>query len=325
MGHWLSDFKQPSHTSVDRIPLKVWTHVAGIVDPRTGRTSVFINGKSSGESVWPAKSPALPLESPWRIGIAAPKAKEWGWSARGLIDEVVIYARALAPEEIALLAEGVVPPVGDPRKTEPSDAGLVLHLVSDRDVKMENKAVASWSDPSHGIVAKADLPDARPAIGSIDGRPGISFDGKNDQLVIPARPELTFQESDSFTLAIRVFSTARARWQGVIEKSLDAGLWYGLWIDDKNRWVFGSTLNLHGDQILPRVSVVVGVQEGGRERRLYVNGHRVATGPAMNASGSGPLKIGTGGSRPEFFDGQLQEVWIWRRALDPAEIRAMKP
>jgi hypothetical protein len=176
------------------------------------------------------------------------------------------------------------------------------------------------------MTATSSVPDERPALLPIDGRPCLKFDGINDHLAIPASPSLSFQESESFTLEVRVHVAAlpaKRRWQGVVTKSLGEGTWYGLWIDDRNWWVFGAATNLHGSPAKTGTSVVVGVQEGGRERRLYVNGSRVATGPAMPGSGAGPLWIGGGNGRPEFFDGRIQELRIWRRALDPAEIRAL--
>jgi hypothetical protein len=324
MGHWLADQKQAVHYSIDKVVPKVWTHVAGIVDARTGHTMVFINGKSSGESIWAPKASALPMETPWRIGIASPKASEWGWSAHGLVDEVLFYGRALSPEEVALLAEGVIPPDADPRTQEPSDAGLALHLRSDRDLKLEGTLAVSWSDTARGIVAASDVRDERPVLGSIAGRPALTFDGKNDRLSIPATAPLAFGESESFTLAVRVqVGTVRSkgRWQGLVAKSLDAEPWYGIWISDHNRWVFGSKQNLVGSPVRAGASIVVAVQEGGRERRLYVDGQRVATGPAMSGSGAGDLWIGGGKGKAEFFEGEIQEVRIWRRALSPAEIR----
>ncbi|HVE40157.1 MAG TPA: LamG domain-containing protein [Planctomycetota bacterium] len=326
MGHWLTDRKQVAHNSNDRISPKAWNHVAGIVDARTGRTKVFINGKASGESRWTPKGSATVLETPWRIGIGLPNAKEWGWSARGLIDEVLFYARALAPEEIALLAEGAIPPDGDPRKTEPSDAGLALFLRADRDVKLEGGHVASWSDPARGMEAVSYVRDERPDPGSAGGQPSLKFDGKDDYLAIVHHPELAFQEADSFSLAIRVHFAALpspARWRCLAEKSQEAGSYYGIWVDYHNRWVFGSTQNLHGSGMKTGFTSLVAVQEGGKERRLYVDGRRVATGPAMNGSGTGAFRLCGTNARLEYMPAEILEVRVWRRALDPTEIRGL--
>jgi hypothetical protein len=326
MGHWLVDRKQVLHNSVDPITPKVWNHIAGIVDARTGRTKVFINGKYSGESTWTPKASALVLETPWRIGIALPNTKEWGWSAHGLIDEVLFYARALLPEEIALLAEGVVPPDADPRRIEPSDAGLALSLRADRDVKVEAGHVASWSDPAHGMEARSYVRDERPELGSVGGQAALKFDGKDDYLAIVHHPTLAFQESESYTLAVRVHLAAPPeprRWRCLAEKSQEAGSYYGIWIDDNNRWVYGTAQNLLGSPVKAGLTSVVAVQEGGKERRLYVDGRRVATGPALDASGTGALRLCGTNARLEYLPGDLLDVRVWRRALDPAEIRAL--
>jgi hypothetical protein len=135
---------------------------------------------------------------------------------RGLIDEVLFYARPLAPEEIALLAEGVVPPDGDPRRADVSDAAMELHLRADRELKLDGTQVASWTDPARAITAASAAKDCFPSLSSTDGQPWLKFDGKKDCLDIPSRPALTFEEGDSFTLAIRVqFAAApNGRWQG---------------------------------------------------------------------------------------------------------------
>jgi hypothetical protein len=324
MGHWLVDRKQVVQYSDDRLNPKVWTHVAGIHDPRTGRTKVFINGRFSGESTWTPRSSAYVAETPWRIGIALPNAKEWGWSMHGLIDEVLFYARALAPGEIALLAGGALPPDADPRKIEPSDAALALQLRADRDVKVENGHVASWSDPARRMEAVSYVRDERPELGSVGGRPALKFDGKDDYLAIVHRPELAFQESDSFSLAVRIHLAAPpspVRWRCVAEKGQEAGSYYGIWIDDHNRWVFGSPQNLHGSPVKAGITSLVAVQEGGKERRLYVDGRRVATGPALNATGAGAFRLCGTNARLEYLAGEILEVRVWRRELDPAEIR----
>ncbi len=317
MGHWLADKKMAQHRSADMIPPGSWTHVVGIVDTVAGRTRVFVNGRPSGETAWAPRSASNRLTSPWRLGIAAPKAKEWSWSLRGALDDVRFYARPLGAEEIALLAEGGALPVGAPAGRTPSDEGLVLHLKGDVAVTAEGTTVNAWGP------ARADG-DERPSWKAVEGRTSIVFDGRNDRLVMAPLGELAFRETDSFTLLVKVHldATVRGRWQGVFAKAPDPPPWFGIYIDDAGRWVFGSPQNLHGSPAKPGGSTVVAVQAGGRERRLYVDGLRVATGPPMDASGAGELWLGGVKGRGEHFHGAIQELRLWRRALDPSEVPA---
>ena len=42
-------------------------------------------------------------KTPWRVGIAAPGAQKWSWPAKGLIDDVRIYKKALSNADVAAL------------------------------------------------------------------------------------------------------------------------------------------------------------------------------------------------------------------------------
>jgi hypothetical protein len=254
----------------------------------------------------------------WRIGIAAPKAAEYGWSFRGAVDDVRLHARALEPDEIALLAEGVALPAGEPPGRTPSNDGLVLHLRADAGVEAVDGLVSAWSDVERKIAARAEG-DARPALK--DGE--IVFDGKDDRLVVAHAPELAFREADSFTLRakVRVDKVATGRYTAVFSKSIDKPPWYGIWADMEGRWVFGSPQNLHGAPSKPGLQTLAAVQVGGRERRLYVDGALVASGPPFDATGAGELFIGATKGRGEHLHGALLELRLWRRALDPLELR----
>jgi hypothetical protein len=61
----------------------------------------------------------------------------------------------------------------------------------------------------------------------------------------------------------------------------------------------------------------------GTTLRLYINGVQVAsvnrTGPI--ATSTGPLRIGGNSLWGEFFQGRIDEVRVYNRALTPAEIQ----
>jgi hypothetical protein len=316
MTYWLDGPKQATPKSEPIAP-GAWTHLAGVVDVNAGRTALFVNGRPAGESAWPARSKAHFVRSPWRIGIAGPNAEEWSWSLKGAVDDVRFHARALDAEEIALLAEGTPLPAVAAAGRAPSNDGLVLHLRADAGVGLEGDLVTTWADVERKIVVRAEG-DERPSLKA----GAIVLDGRNDRLAFPAAPEHAFQVGDSFTLQakVRVDAVVKGRYAAVFAKSLDQTPWYGIWTDPEGRWIFGSPLNLHGSPVKAGVQTVTAVQAGGQERRLYVDGVRVATGPTYDASGAGDLWIGGAKGRGEYFPGALLEIKLWRRALDPSEL-----
>jgi len=87
-------------TGHDLIPAEKWSHVACTYDGQRG--TVYINGAEAGTQAFED----LPLDTRSRFFVGARQ----GWNAnnpvfRGLIDEVLIYDRALTPEEIKQLTE----------------------------------------------------------------------------------------------------------------------------------------------------------------------------------------------------------------------------
>lgn len=86
-----------------------WYHVAGVVDRKAGATKLYLNGELKNSAEWEANKPSRdPGKVPWRVGIASPEAKNWSWPAKGLIDDVRIYKKALSDAEVtAIYKEGV--------------------------------------------------------------------------------------------------------------------------------------------------------------------------------------------------------------------------
>jgi hypothetical protein len=84
-----------------------WYHVAGVVDRKAGTTKLYLNGELKNTAEWEANKAARDYaRAPWRVGIASPAAKKWAWPAKGLIDDVRIYKRALSDAEVAALYKG---------------------------------------------------------------------------------------------------------------------------------------------------------------------------------------------------------------------------
>lgn len=81
-----------------------WYHLAGVVDRKAGTTKLYVNGELKNSADWEAgKASRDTGKQPWRVGIAAPGAEKWGWPAKGLVDDVRFYKKALAESEVAAL------------------------------------------------------------------------------------------------------------------------------------------------------------------------------------------------------------------------------
>jgi hypothetical protein len=118
-------------------------------------------------------------------------------------------------------------------------------------------------------------------------------------------------------------------WRTVAMKEQLGGLAYGLWAHDGARpttYIFiGGDRGLAGGTALPLNvwSHVVATYDGATQR-LYVNGVQVAQRAQTGAmvQSNNPFRIG--GSQPfgEFFQGRIDEVKVYNRALTAAEIAA---
>jgi putative membrane-bound dehydrogenase-like protein len=180
----------------------------------------------------------------------------------------------------------------------------------------EEGAVTGWGESTQTAVK------ARPRLAQkVAGRPAVTFEG-HQWLVMPAAPTLSFKPEDSFTIAawVHLPEVPQGGWKGVVTKSREKAPWYGLWIEGEGKWTFGGPTNLIGPPAIEGWQHVCAVQEGAKGRRLYVNGHLVASGAVADGSGPGDLWLGNASSTKEYLSGSLGEVRLYRRALEAGEV-----
>jgi hypothetical protein len=86
----------------------VWTHV--VATWRDGTSTLYVDGAEVGHAQGP-KAPDLDLAKPLLIGagINGPAGSVATQQFRGALDELLVYDRALTPDEVAALATGVQP------------------------------------------------------------------------------------------------------------------------------------------------------------------------------------------------------------------------
>ncbi|HEX4793536.1 MAG TPA: LamG-like jellyroll fold domain-containing protein, partial [Humisphaera sp.] len=170
------------------------------------------------------------------------------------------------------------------------------------------------------------------------GASAINFHGAgvaDAHVAVPNSSSLQFTAAQSFTVGAWIRPNALpGKWAGIVTKSADLGNGYGIYIDPNNKWAFAtqSDVNVLEGTAATTVSptrplagwhYVAIVQNGAANTRtLYVDGAAVATGTAFNASGGGDLWIGgSKGNNTQYFNGAVDDVRIYSRALSASEIQ----
>lgn len=104
MDHWIDKGNAGVRTAAVFPPGRFYA-VVGVVDREQGKTRLYVDGTLEATRPWAAGSAAHAFgTSAWRIGLAATSNPQFRWGAKGVIDDVRIYARALADKEVAELA-----------------------------------------------------------------------------------------------------------------------------------------------------------------------------------------------------------------------------
>jgi hypothetical protein len=110
MTHWVMNGAEPEWKGAGAwdqdYPPGQWYHLVGTVDRPAGKVALYLNGELKGETEFPANAKAKDAgDQPWRIGIGSPGAEHWSWPAKGAIDDVRIYGKCLAAEEVRAIFE----------------------------------------------------------------------------------------------------------------------------------------------------------------------------------------------------------------------------
>ena len=156
----------------------------------------------------------------------------------------------------------------------------------------------------------------------------LVFDGANF-VTIPDAASLNL--TTGMTLEAWVYPTvALSGWKGVIIKEGTSQFSYFLYAntDGNNQAVM---VNIGGEQIALGGSAapvntwthLAGTYDG-LTLRLYINGVEVAAQPRSGQIGifSGPIRIGGNSALGEYFQGRIDEVRIYNRALTQTEVQA---
>jgi hypothetical protein len=288
------------------LPLNTWSQLAVTSDGEHSR--IYING--SLDSV----GPALPVKA--TSGAVQIGGNEiFGEHFAGRIDEVHLYGEVLGNGEIEEDRE-------TPLEASPSEEPVAAYTFDEGE-----GAVAHDAFEAHD----ATVEGAKWAEGKYGST--LEFDGENDCVTIPAATDLELR--DEFTLEAWVNPQSSQEEAPIFFKEAEGGAYgYSLYagatgsgkaegfVADESEAV--STAN--ASEALPANTWShVALTSDGETLSLYVNGTLADSSSAGLARRSaGPLEIGCNQAGEAFFEGRIDEVRLYSRALEEAEIKRDK-
>jgi Concanavalin A-like lectin/glucanases superfamily/Galactose oxidase-like, Early set domain/Bacterial Ig domain len=157
---------------------------------------------------------------------------------------------------------------------------------------------------------------------------GLSFDGVNDIVTVPDSASLDF--TTAMTIEAWVRPRSLVTWRSVILKERGSHLSYALYANSNTNTPTGHVY-IGGDRSARGTSQIplnswshLAVTYNGAALRLFVNGTQVGsrTQTGSIAASTGSLRIGANTVWPEWFDGVVDEVRLYNRALSVTEIQA---
>jgi hypothetical protein len=291
-------------TPAETLDIGPWQHVA--VTYNGAQVRLYVNGQLAESD---SAIDVVSTDGALRIG----GADLW-WSDEGFkgrIDEVRIYNRTLGAGEIA------------------ADRTTPLQTPPDR-------PVAAWGfDEGEGTVAFDSVGEHDATIHgakwTTKGRYGgaLEYTATEESYVsIPASNE--FDGNEELTVEAWVRPTVTSPYYGEIVMKEREGSPEYTWTLDLHetepngffmRTEEGMVAGGEGTMPLHRWTHVAMTNDGARNR-LYVNGELVDTEPGIPFDGHGEIRIGGNSIFGQYFDGRIDEVRIYDRALSEAEINA---
>ncbi len=290
----------------ERLPQKVWTHLAMTYDG--GKLRLYIDGKLVDTEEGPA-----PMTGEGDLELGGNTI--FGNYLQGTLDEVRIYDRALDAAEVDSDMEA---PIQTPKQ------GPVAAYSFDEG---EGTTVEDVTGDGHtGTIHGAEWNPRGKYGGSMD------FDGEGDYLSVPDSTELDLSEELTIEAWVRP-GEGPDQWAPLIDKQIPGAeelgeyayyLYEGDYVEDRPHGGVLEGEYLHAAGPVPKNtwSHVALTFDGGTER-LYIDGELVDQGTGEEPPVTeGQLEIGGSPEHTDWFDGRIDEVRIYNRALEPSELRA---
>ncbi len=293
--------ESPSET----LELGSWQHVAATYDG--DRVRLYVNGELVGDA---PVAEVLSTDGALRIG-----GGDLWWSDEGFkgrIDEVRIYNRALSAGEVQSdSASPIQTPQQGPIAAYSFDEG-------------EGETVEDLTGDEHDSTIHGATWTDRGRYGG-----ALAFDAEKENYVsIPANSELDGSEEMTVEAWVR---SSEARYLGEIamKEREGSGAGYSWTLDQHLTEPAGYFMQTEegmvagGEGSAPlNTWTHVAMTDDGAHNRLYVNGQLVDTAPAIPFDGHGKIQIGGNELFGQWFDGRIDEVRIYNRALSAGEVQS---
>jgi fibronectin type 3 domain-containing protein len=156
----------------------------------------------------------------------------------------------------------------------------------------------------------------------------LSFNGTNAWVTVP--DSSTLDLTTGMTVMAWVRPAATGSWRTAVAKEQPGNLAYGMYANtDQNKneaevYVNGATRSVNGTSQLPVATWShIAATYDGTTLRLFVNGVQVAqlAQTGLIITSTSPLRIGGNGIWGEYFNGLIDEVRVYNRALSATEIQ----
>jgi hypothetical protein len=158
----------------------------------------------------------------------------------------------------------------------------------------------------------------------------LSFNGVNNWVTVNGSPSLDL--TNGMTLEAWVNPSALGtQWRTAIIKEQAAGLVYALYADVTDTLQPSGHVNIGGDvwtrgtgRIPLNAWTHLAVTYDGADLKMYVNGTLASTKPVVGSmtASTGPLRFGGNSVWSEWFQGSLDEIRVYNRALNANEVQS---
>lgn len=156
----------------------------------------------------------------------------------------------------------------------------------------------------------------------------LSFNGTNSLVTIPASASLNVSSAMTLEAWINP-AVSQSGWRTIMQREVNAWFLNASNSSGPLRPAGGGTFGGGIDYVLgPTASPVnawthIALTYDGSTLRLYMNGTQVSSKPMSGAiqTNSSPLRIGGNSPYGEYFNGRIDEVRVYNRALSQAEIQ----